>query len=170
MSSTAASANIPNLPTEMWLQVLQYLGPDDLESFRLTCRHFFAMYDRFLHDGDIFFYGNVNTNAEIMSLANRERKEWNLEFVDVHLLDDSILSFFHTRGASVYSLTFRDCKVVSGLLRSIIRCCENLRSFRFEVDCSLLTQEDLKPVYKDFERLRNAVSYTHLTLPTIYSV
>ena len=96
----------------MWLQVLRYLGSNDLESFGLTCHKFFAMYDRFLNDKEIIFYGNINTNEKIISLADKERTTWNLKFVDVHLLDDSILSFFHSRGSNVHSLVFQDCKVL----------------------------------------------------------
>lgn len=155
MNSTDAGANWPNLPAEIWLNLLQYLNWDGLKSLRQTCRWFYDLCKRsFYKKKQFVFYGNINITAEIISLVDWECTAQNLKFVDAHLADVPILCFFRSQGANVRSLVFHNCQLSPGLLRKIILYCENLRSFLFEIDRNMKTEGDLESIHRDFKDLR----------------
>lgn len=119
-----------NLPKENWYHIFTYLSLEDRKSIRLTCRRFYDICnDIYFHDKEeIVFHGNINTDCAFNSLADSRRKLWNIKMNSVHLVDDTIFSFFEKQGANICSLSFYKCALAQGVLRGLIERCEALHS------------------------------------------
>lgn len=80
----------------------------------------------------------------------------------VHLMGDSILSFFMKQGPKVLSLILNNCTVApaSGLLKSILESCENLvefsLSFFYQFHRCHVNANDLRIVFNEFKALQES--------------
>lgn len=96
-ANAEAVACQPDLCDDVWTKVFEYLPLDDRHSIRLSCRRFYDICNsqRFLKDEKIVFCGNVNSMSAISCFVGSRRKQWNLGFFQVDLMDDSgVRSFF----------------------------------------------------------------------------
>ena len=107
------------------------------------------------------FYGNLNTDSALEFFSScEEGKIWNIELNTVHLMDDSILSFFKKQEVKMRSLILNNYTVAPGLLKSIIESCENLVEFSLSFSSHFKTYcaytDKLAIVFNDFKALQES--------------